>query len=194
MPVAPRIVNDVSYVMWINHEIHFAWQVQHLVKFMCHFSWQAQHLVKFMCHFSWQAQHVVKFGMIAGAGNVVIFNRICPWRVRKVASVARRVAVCVFWVGSFSDRGRIVVGSFSDRSRIGNDVSPVFSKFLSDVGLVILRGRRSIWRGWRVLTVAPRIVNYVSYVMQINHDTPLAWQAQYLVRLEVDACCSAHCK
>ena len=26
MPVAPRIVNDVSYVMRINHEIHFAWQ------------------------------------------------------------------------------------------------------------------------------------------------------------------------
>ena len=32
MPVAPRIVNDVSYVMWINHEIHFAWQVQYLVR------------------------------------------------------------------------------------------------------------------------------------------------------------------
>ena len=30
--------------------------------------------------------------------------------------------------------GRILVGSFSDRSRIGNDVSPVFSQFLSDVG------------------------------------------------------------
>ena len=27
-----------------------------------------------------------------------------------------------------------MIGSFSDRSRIGNDVSPVFSKFLSDVG------------------------------------------------------------
>ena len=130
LTVAPRIVNDVSYVMWINHEIHVAWQVQHLVKFMCHFSWQAQHLVKFMCHFSWQAQHVVKFGMIAGAGNVVIFNRICTCRVRKVASVARRVAVCVFWVGTVSDHGRI----FSDRSRIGNDDSPVFSKFLSDLG------------------------------------------------------------
>ena len=26
LTVAPRIVNDVSYVMWINHEIHFAWQ------------------------------------------------------------------------------------------------------------------------------------------------------------------------
>ena len=111
---------------------HFSWQVQHLVKFMCHFLWQAQHLVKLMCHFSWQVQHVVKFGMIAGAGNVVIFNRICSWRVRKVASVARRVAVCVFWVGSCSDRGRI--GSWSDRSRIGNCVSAVFSKFLSDLG------------------------------------------------------------
>ena len=26
MLVAPRIVNDVPYVMRINHEIHFAWQ------------------------------------------------------------------------------------------------------------------------------------------------------------------------
>ena len=81
------------------------------MKFMCHFLWRVQHLVKFMCHFSWQAQHVVKFGMIAGAGNVVIFNRICSRPVRKVALAARRVAVCVFWVGSCSDHGRIMVGS-----------------------------------------------------------------------------------
>ena len=26
--VAPRIVNDVSYLRRINHEIHFAWQAQ----------------------------------------------------------------------------------------------------------------------------------------------------------------------
>ena len=32
MPVARRIVNDVSYVMWINHEIDFAWQAQYLVR------------------------------------------------------------------------------------------------------------------------------------------------------------------
>ena len=32
LTVALRIVNDVSYVMWINHEIHFAWQAQYLVK------------------------------------------------------------------------------------------------------------------------------------------------------------------
>ena len=45
--VAPRIVNDVSYLRRINHEIHFAWQAQNLVKLECHFSWQAQHFVNF---------------------------------------------------------------------------------------------------------------------------------------------------
>ena len=44
------------------------------------------------------------------------------------------------------------------------------------------------------MPVAPRIVNDVSYVMWINHEIHFAWQAQYLVRLEGDACCSAHCK
>ena len=112
----------------VKFTCHFSWQVQHLVKFMCHFSWRVAAFgeIKFMCHFSWQAQHVVKFGMIAGAGNGVIFNGICSWRLRKVASVARRVAVCVFWVGSWSDRSRI----FSDRSRIGNGTAAVFRKFL----------------------------------------------------------------
>ena len=32
MPVALRIVNDVSYVMRISREIHFAWQAQYLVR------------------------------------------------------------------------------------------------------------------------------------------------------------------
>ena len=31
MHVAPRIVNDVSNLMRVNHEIHFAWQAQYLV-------------------------------------------------------------------------------------------------------------------------------------------------------------------
>ena len=44
------------------------------------------------------------------------------------------------------------------------------------------------------MPVAPRIVNDVSYVMRINHDIPLGWQAQYLVRLEGDSCRSAYCK
>ena len=45
-----------------------------------------------------------------------------------------------------------------------------------------------------MLTVAPRIVNDVSYVMWINHESHFVWQAQYLVRLEGVDCCSAHCK
>ena len=32
---APRIGNDVSYVTRINDGIHFAWQVQYLVKMDC---------------------------------------------------------------------------------------------------------------------------------------------------------------
>ena len=65
---------------------------------------------------------MVKFGMIAGAGNVVIFNRICK---SSLGGAAGSVLRCL---------GRNGLGSCSDRSRIGNDVSAVFTKFLSDVG------------------------------------------------------------
>ena len=54
--LAPRILNDVSYVTRINREMHFAWQAQ--------------------CDFSWQAQHFVTFWAIAGARNVAFFNTI----------------------------------------------------------------------------------------------------------------------
>ena len=32
MPVAPRITNNVLYVMGINHDMPFAWQAQYLVR------------------------------------------------------------------------------------------------------------------------------------------------------------------
>ena len=41
-------------------------------------------------------------------------------------------------------------------------------------------------------SVVPRIVNNVSYVTRISHDSHFAWQAQYLVSLDNDTC-SAHC-
>ena len=44
------------------------------------------------------------------------------------------------------------------------------------------------------MPVAPRIVNDVSYVTRINHDIHFACQAQYLVKLAGDSCCSAHWK
>ena len=59
--LAPRIGNDVSYVTQIIDDIHFAWQ--------------AQYLVKFESDLSWQAQRFVTFWEIAGARNVVFYNR-----------------------------------------------------------------------------------------------------------------------
>ena len=44
------------------------------------------------------------------------------------------------------------------------------------------------------MPVAPRIVNVVSYVTGINHERHFTWLAQYLVTLEGEFCCSAHCK
>ena len=44
------------------------------------------------------------------------------------------------------------------------------------------------------MLVAPRIVTDVLYVTQIKDETLFTWQAKCLVRLEGDACCSAHCK
>ena len=42
--------------------------------------------------------------------------------------------------------------------------------------------------------VAPRIGNDVSYVRTIKQPSHFSWQAQYLVRLDSDTCCSAHWK
>ena len=125
----------------INHDIHFLWQ--------------AQYLVKFKCHFSWQAQYSVKFGIIAGARNVVFFNTKCSWRARNVTSVARRVAD-----GRF--HGRIILGSFSERSRIGRALEMTFHPFSGNFFEIL--------------------------------DGHFSWQAQYLVSLDYDTCCSAHCK
>ena len=44
------------------------------------------------------------------------------------------------------------------------------------------------------MPVAQRIVNDASYVSRINHDIHFVWQAQYLVKLQGDSCCSAHWK
>ena len=103
--VAPRIVNDVSYVTRINHEIHFAWQ--------------AQYLVKLECHFSWQAQHFVQFWEIAGAPNVVFFHTKCVSKMGRVRSPKRRVRDDDYILGLCSDYPRIILGMSSNRLSIG---------------------------------------------------------------------------
>ena len=39
--------------------------------------------------------------------------------------------------------------------------------------------------------VTPRVVNNVSCVKRINDECHFSWQAQYLVSLNYDTCCSA---
>ena len=112
MPVAPRIVNDVSYATTIN-DAH-------------HFSWQEQHLVRLEGHFSWQAQYSVKFEKIAGARNVVIFNTKCVSEARKVTSANGRVR---------DDHARIMFGSWPNRPRIGIGASTVLGEFRLDFGV-----------------------------------------------------------
>ena len=108
-PVAPRIiVNDVSYVTRINHESHF--------------SWQAQYLVKLEGHFSWQAQHLVKFWEIAGARNVAFFHTKCVCKMGRVRSPKRRVRDDDFIYGYI----RIMLGSSSNRLYIGGSNSKSF--------------------------------------------------------------------
>ena len=63
--VAPRIVNDLPYVSTVNHEIHFAWQAQYLVKLEDDSSRIANDFSYVMrinheIHFAWQAQYLVK--------------------------------------------------------------------------------------------------------------------------------------
>ena len=96
-PVAPRIVLDASYVTRINHESHF--------------SWQAQNLVKLECHFSWQAQQVVKFWEMARARDVLFFDTKCVSKMGRVRSPKRRVRDDDFVVELSLDHGRIVVES-----------------------------------------------------------------------------------
>ena len=110
--LAPRILNDVSYVTRINHEIHFAWQ--------------AQYLLKLECDFSLQAQHFVTFWEIAGARNVVFFHTKCVSKMGRVRSPKRRVRDDDFIVGLCSDYVRIMFGLSSNRLSIGGSNSRSF--------------------------------------------------------------------
>ena len=177
--LAPCIGNDVSYVPQIAGDIDFVWQ--------------AQYLLSLAGDFSWQAQHFVTFWEIAGPRNVVFYNRKrLQDGIGKVTEAAG--ARWRFYPRISSDivgyRRIILESSFYWRKH--------FREFLMKSWASRFRGRRSIWWGWRVTLVAPRIGNEVAYVTQIIDDIHFAWQAQYLVRLEGgftgDFTCSRHWK
>ena len=75
-------------------------------------------------------------------------------------------------LGSYSDHSRIILGSCSDRPRLVNDASPVLEEFLRNVRESFCVAGVYL-RCWRETSVAPRIVNDVSYVTRINHESHL---------------------
>ena len=93
---------------------------------------------------------------------------------------------------------RIILGLSSDHGRIILESSFYWRKQFTEFPLKSwtyrFRGRRSICWGWWLTVHAPRILNDVSCVTRINHGIHFAWQAQYLLRLEVDFACSAQWK
>ena len=87
-----------------------------------------------------------------------------------------------------------VLGEFEGWLYLLRALEMTFHMWRGSIMRFILRGRRSIWWGSRLTLLALRILNDVSYVRRINHEIHFAWQAQYLVKVEGDSCCSAHSK
>ena len=128
-------------------------------------------------HFSWQAQYLVKLKitpvMLKALYWTFIYDEDQPSESFSVAGPILRD------VGRWLLLLRALYRTFHVRQ--GSIIRAIF------------RGRPNIWWCWRVTLVAPRIVMDVSCETRINHQSHLAWQTQYLVMLEGDSCCSAHC-
>ena len=100
-PVVPRIVTSVSCVSRIDHESHFAWQAQYLVKL-----------------------NVSLF--VAGAVFGEIWNdsrsaKCCIFQYKMLVVGVKSNLGCEAGCGvtvSCSDHSRIILGSFSEWSRI----------------------------------------------------------------------------
>ena len=129
-------------------------------------------------HFAWQAQYLV---MLEGD-----FTFSAHWKWSFICHADH-------WWRSFCVAGA-VFGDVGGWLYLLRALEMTFHMSRRSSMTFILRGRRSIWWGWRVPLLPPRIGNDLSYVTQITDDIDFAWQAQYLVKLDADSCCAAHCK
>ena len=121
------------------------------------------------CYFSWQAQYLVKCKCHFSwqAQYSVKFGMIA--RARNVVFFNTK---CSWWAGKVTSVARRVAdGRFHARIMLGS---------CSDHGRI---GRAL------EMTFHPFSANFFEIL-----DGHFSWQAQYLVSLDYDACCSAHCK
>ena len=167
--VAPRIVNDVSYVTRINHEIHFAWQAQYMVKLSCDFCCSAHCKWRFICDAdqSWDSFCVA--GAVFGEVGVWLF--VAGAAFGDILGDSRSAKCCIFQYKIVSEIGRVR----SPKRRVRDD----------DFILGLSSECRRI-----VFLLAEAIQRVSNAILNLK----ISWQAQYLVRLEGDIACSAHWK
>ena len=181
--LAPRIGNEVSYVTQIIDDIHFAWQAQYLVRLEGDFT----------CSTHW------KWGFICDADQCWHSFCVAGAALRDILGDSRSAKCCILQYKIVSKMGRVrspkrrvrdddfILGLSSDilgYPRIVFLLAEAFREYPLKSWASRFRGRRSIWWGWRVTWLAPRIGNDVSYVTQTTDDIDFVWQVQYLVRLE----------
>ena len=203
--LAPRIGNDVSYVTQIIDDVHFAWQAQYLVRLEGDFTCSTHWKWRFIC----DADHWWLAFCVAGAvfGEVRVGLFVAGAALRDILGDSRDAKCCILQYKIVSKLGRVR----SPKRRVRDDDFIVgYPRISSDIlgypRIMVessfywrkhfrdfphkswpsrFRARHSIWWGWRVTWLAPRIGNDVSYVTQIIDDNHFAWQAQYLVRFQL---------
>ena len=113
---------------------------------------------------SWQAQYLVRLegGFVCSA----------HWKWRFICVADR-------WWPSFCVAGA-VFGEVGGWFYLLCALEMMFHMRRTSLLTFIFCGRRSIWWGWRVTLLAPRIGNDIVYVTQIADDLYFLWQAQYL--------------
>ena len=203
--------------------LQISWQAQYLVRFEVDFACSAYSKWRFICDAdqSWDSFCVA--GAVFAEVGVSLFVAgtafrditKCVSKIGRVRSPKRRVRDDDF-IFRLSSNRLYIGGSNSESFRCNLELKDfVAGAVFAEVGgwhcllcalemkfhmrrgsnmRFILQGRRSICWGWRLTLLAPRILNDVSYVTRINHEMHFAWQAQYLVRFEVDFACSTHSK
>ena len=177
-----------------NLELRIWWQAQCLWSLngdsccSAHWKW------RFIC----DADHSCDAFCVAGAifGEVAGGLFVAGAGFRDILGDSRTAKYCIFSYKMRREDGRSQVSEAAGARwpRIVFKLAEAIQGFRDQILNSEFGGRRSTWWVWRVTWLAPRISNDVSYVTRINYEIHFAWQAQYLVKLEGDSCCSAQCK
>ena len=169
--LAPRIGNDVSYVTQIRDDIHFAWQAQYLVilegDFTCSTHWKW----RFICDAEQWWHSFCVAGAIFGEVRVGLF--VAGAALRDILGDSRDAKCYILQYKIVSKMGRVR----SRKRRVRDDDFLVgCGRIVVGCGRIIIessfywrqhsgsyrRGRHTIWWGYRVTLLAPRIGNDVS--------------------------------